>query len=193
MPQSQPDTSSGLLSLVRVPTTFEFVSLNSAEGYLELLKFVHNDIVDIPNKRRKIVADLSIVNEGEYYVLTLNWQNFPQRFATASAFIFDKDDGDGCEIRGYGELTNAIPLFGLLLFVIAVGIAILTSSGIIPILIAFVLYVMATRGALRWRDALVRHLFHLAQIMPDVGLTEISQEEFDERIDLLVKGIKQGA
>jgi len=187
----QPDSSFGLLSYLRIPDTYHFVTLHSAAGYVELVRFVHDEVVTIPNKKRKIVGDMLIVNEGEYYTLTLNWQNFPQNFATASAFIYDKEDGEGCEIQGYAELTNAIPMFGFIMLVVAMIAFVATSIGPVVFLIWLVLYVLATRGALRWRDALVQHLVHLAQVIPHHHDSFV-EEEFDERIDLLVTGIKQG-
>lgn len=190
--QAQPQ-STGLLSYFQVPDTYEFVSLQSAEGYIEILKFVHNNVVQIPNKERKIVADVQMVNDGEYYVVTLNWQTFPQNFATASAFVFDNPDRDGCEIRGYAELTTAIPLYGLILFIVAGVVHLVTGIGVIAFVLAFVGYILATRGAIRWRDALVQHFLYLAQIMPQPQQGTDHDEEFDERIDQLVMGIKKGA
>ncbi|GEM_PF-3271136 len=190
-PVEETQSSGGLLSYFQLPETYEFVSLHSAAGYIELLKFVHDDVVTIPNKKRKIVAEVQIVNEGEYYILTLNWQRNSQYFATASAFIFDRDEQDGCEIRGYAELTNAIPLFGVMLFVLAVIGFFITGSPLV-FLAWLILQGLATRGALRWRDALIQHLFNLAQMIPENRSDLYIEEEFDERVDLLVNGIKQG-
>lgn len=190
---TQSPKPSGVFNYFQLPDTFAFVSLYSADGYIELLKFVHNDVVQLPNKKRKIVAELQVVNEGEYYVVTLNWQNFPQQFATASAFVFDNPDDEGCEIRGYAELTSAIPIFGLLLFAIALIAHLITGVGFIAFVVAFIAYILATRGALKWRNTLIQHLFHIAQIIPEPQRDTISETEFDERVEQLVKGIKQGA
>lgn len=187
----EPQSSSAILSYFQVPETFNFVSLHTAAGYIELLKFIHNDMVTIPNKKRKIISEITVADEGDYYVVTLNWQTAPQSFATASAFVYDSDGRDGCEIWGYAELTPAIPLFGILLFVVAVVVFLATNSPIV-FLIWLVAFVLSTRGALHWRDTLIQHLYHLAQMIPQQR-EDFSEDEFDERVDLLVKGIKQGA
>lgn len=192
-----PTNSPGLLSYLQLPETFNFVSLHSADALIELLLFVHNDVVTIPNQDRKIVAEIQNVNEGEYYMVHLHWQpkgSTSQRFATASAFIYDNPDEDGCTIQGFAELTAAIPLFGVLLLGIALLVHLVTGMGIITFGMAFVLFVLAIRGALQWRNTLIQQLFHIAQILPyNRWESEIEEEEYDERIELLVKGIKQGA
>ncbi len=192
-----PTNSPGLLSYLQLPETFHFVSLHSADALIELLLFVHNDVVTIPNQDRKIVAEIQNVNEGEYYTVHLHWQSeggTPQRFATASAFIYDNPDEGGCTIQGFAELTTAIPLFGFMLFVGVLLVHLVTGIGVIAFVVAFVLFILAIRGARRWRNTLIQQLFHIAQILPHHRWeSEIEEEEYDERIDLLVKGIKQGA
>ena len=186
----------GLFSYLQLPETYDFVSLHSADGFIELLLFVHNEVVTLPNRKRKIIADVQNVNDGEYYTIHFHWQakgGTGQRFATASAFVRDNPTQDGCEIIGFAELTPAIPLFGLILFVIALGIHLMTGVGWIAFGVAFIAYVLATRGALKWRNSLIKQIFNTAQIIPQQHWESDSHaEEFDERIDQLVKGIQQG-
>lgn len=186
---------SGLLNIFQIPQTYELKSLYTADGFIELLKFVHNDVVTLPNAKRKIVAHIGIVDDGEYYLITLNWQSKGatlESWATASAFVRDHPTEEGCEIVGYVELTPAMPAFGLILLVLAIGVHLATGVGLIVFVTAFVLYVMATRGALKWRNALFNQLWQMAMIVPENKLDPDMESSFDESIDQLVQGIKQG-
>ena len=49
-----PTQSPGLLSYYQIPETFDFVSLHSADGWIELLLFIHNDLVTIPNNQTEV-------------------------------------------------------------------------------------------------------------------------------------------
>lgn len=186
---------SGILNIFQAPQTYELRSLYTADGFIELLKFVHNDIVTLPNKKRKIVADIAVVDNGDYYLITLKWQSKGatlQSWATASAFVRDHPTEDGCEIVGYVELTPAMPVFGLILLVLAIAVHLATGVGLIAFVIALIFYVIATHGAIRWRNVLFNQLWQMAMIVPEHQLPPDIESTFDESIDQLVLGITEG-
>ena len=186
---------SGLLSFFQLPQILTLWSDYPADDFIELVKFVHNEAVTIPNDKRKIVAEIKNINEGEYYILTLNWQSKGvtlQQWATASVFVYDDPDDARCKIEGYAELTPMILLFGLFLFVIALLVYVMTNVGGVAFVIAFILFVMATRGARKWRNALVSQFWEMAMIQPGDENNPDGQAEFDEHVERLVEGIKQG-
>jgi hypothetical protein len=184
-----------VFSFFQLPDTYELRSPYSADGFIELVKFIHNDIVKIPNDQRKIVADVGVVDDGEYYLLTLKWQSKGMAlvtWATASAFVRDHPTEAGCEIVGYVELSPAMPLFGFILLLSAIAIYFLTGVGFIILVLAFILFTLATRGALKWRNTLFNQLWQMAMIVPEHQLPPDAESSFDDDINQLILGIKQG-